>query len=90
MATTIRNPDSVADVTFSIGFDGAGAARRPTDDNRIESHNLARAGSISARHALIAAAAYARAQQRGFSPGDDWQDWFAAECDVDALLDPDL
>jgi hypothetical protein len=64
-------------------------ARAP-DHNRIESHTLLRSDAAGARHVLIAEAAYRKSQQRDFAPGDDWQDWFAAEREVDALLDPNL
>ncbi|HKD18901.1 MAG TPA: DUF2934 domain-containing protein [Thermoanaerobaculia bacterium] len=33
-------------------------------------------------HHLIAEAAYYRAQQRGFAPGDPLQDWLEAEAEV--------
>jgi len=39
-----------------------------------------------ARHALIAEAAYLRAERRGFVPGYETDDWLAAEAEVDALL----
>jgi Protein of unknown function (DUF2934) len=39
-----------------------------------------------ARHAMIAEAAYLRAERRGFTPGYDIEDWLAAESEVDALL----
>jgi hypothetical protein len=39
-----------------------------------------------ARHTLIAAAAYLRAERRGFVPGHETDDWLAAEVEVDALL----
>ncbi len=38
------------------------------------------------RAALIARAAYFRALQRGFSPGNEVQDWLAAEAEVDGQL----
>jgi hypothetical protein len=38
------------------------------------------------RHALIAKAAYLRAQRRGFSPGSELDDWLAAEVEVDRQL----
>ena len=38
------------------------------------------------RNALIARAAYFRAQRRGFVPGDELADWLAAEAEVDAEL----
>lgn len=35
---------------------------------------------------MIAEAAYFRAEQRGFAPGRELEDWLAAEIEVDALL----
>ena len=39
-----------------------------------------------ARQALIAQSAYLRAERRGFAPGQEMEDWLAAEAEVDALL----
>jgi len=38
------------------------------------------------RAALIAEAAYFRAEKRGFAPGHEHEDWLAAESEVDAAL----
>jgi hypothetical protein len=38
------------------------------------------------RAALIAEAAYYRAERRGFEPGHETEDWIAAEAEVDANL----
>ena len=38
------------------------------------------------REALIAEAAYSRAQSRGFEPGHEEEDWLAAEAEVDRRL----
>ena len=38
------------------------------------------------RAALIAEAAYFRAEKRGFAPGHETGDWLAAEAEVDAKL----
>jgi DUF2934 family protein len=38
------------------------------------------------RAALIAEAAYFRAEKRGFAPGHEKEDWLAAESEVDARL----
>jgi len=38
------------------------------------------------RRAMIAEAAYLRAERRGFAPGNEREDWIAAELEVDALL----
>jgi hypothetical protein len=42
--------------------------------------------SEDARRAMIAQAAYLRAERRGFTPGGEVEDWLAAEAEVDALL----
>ncbi|HEY4214532.1 MAG TPA: DUF2934 domain-containing protein [Steroidobacteraceae bacterium] len=42
--------------------------------------------SEDARRGMIAEAAYLRAERRGFMPGDEVEDWLAAEAEVDALL----
>lgn len=39
------------------------------------------------RRAMIAEAAYYRAQQRGFNGGDEVTDWLAAEAEIDARLE---
>lgn len=38
------------------------------------------------RRGMIAQAAYLRAERRGFSRGNEVEDWLAAEAEVDALL----
>ena len=38
------------------------------------------------RAALIAEAAFFRAEKRGFTPGHEVEDWLAAEAEVDAKL----
>jgi hypothetical protein len=42
--------------------------------------------SEEARRAMIAEAAYLRAERRGFAAGNEEEDWLAAEAEVDALL----
>lgn len=42
--------------------------------------------SEDVRRAMIAKAAYLRAERRGFGPGREEEDWVAAEAEVDALL----
>lgn len=48
------------------------------------------AGALSvsedARRAMVAEAAYLRAERRGFAPGGEVEDWLAAEAEVEALL----
>ncbi len=39
------------------------------------------------RRAMIAEAAYLRAERRGFIPGHEEEDWLAAEEEVDTLLE---
>lgn len=56
--------------------------------SRIRAVNKARRLNVPGedRRRLIAEAAYFRAEQRGFVPGQELEDWLAAEIDVDALL----
>lgn len=42
--------------------------------------------SENTRRAMIAQAAYLRAERRGFAPAGEVEDWLAAEAEVDALL----
>ncbi len=42
--------------------------------------------SEDVRRQMIAEAAYLRAEQRGFAPGHEREDWLLAEDEVDALL----
>jgi len=42
--------------------------------------------SAETRRAMIAHAAYLRAERRGFTAGSEEEDWLAAEAEVDALL----
>jgi len=38
------------------------------------------------RDRMVAEAAYYRAEQRGFAPGHELEDWIASEADIDAYL----
>ena len=42
--------------------------------------------TASDRHAMIATAAYYRAEKRHFAPGFEVEDWVAAEAEVDISL----
>ena len=42
--------------------------------------------SAEDRRTMIAEAAYLRAERRGFAPGEETEDWLAAELEVDTLL----
>ncbi len=57
-------------------------------ENVITGHSL-RALSADERRAMIEAAAYRRAEERGFAPGYEWDDWFAAEREIDARYGAD-
>lgn len=54
-----------------------------------EQPQQARQGSDASaipREQLISEAAYYKAEQRGFQPGNEMTDWFEAESDVDRML----
>lgn len=61
-------------------------ARKPMDVAVVSDSGITRFVDPELRAALIAEAAYYRAQQRGFAPGHEVQDWLAAESDVDGRL----
>ncbi|HYL03436.1 MAG TPA: DUF2934 domain-containing protein [Steroidobacteraceae bacterium] len=70
----------------AAGARGAAAAR--AQSVRGKPAGAARPAAVSAesRRAMIAEAAYLRAERRGFAPGGETADWLAAEQEVDALL----
>jgi hypothetical protein len=39
------------------------------------------------RNRMVATAAYRRAEQRGFEPGHELEDWLAAEAEIKSLLE---
>ena len=63
----------------------AAGPRPPSQSTQPPPSNRAPAGfdPSSSREALIATAAYYRAQKRGFRPGHETEDWLAAEREVD-------
>jgi hypothetical protein len=64
---------------------GAASPTRPSRKSGAAApHPAAFAGED--RYRMIAEAAYYRAEQRGFTPGSELDDWLAAEIEVDALL----
>jgi Protein of unknown function (DUF2934) len=52
----------------------------------VKATTSAAAVSAGERRAMIALAAYVRAERRGFAAGSEAQDWLAAEKEIDALL----
>jgi hypothetical protein len=59
------------------------AATQVPADNRLAGGSVvAESPSGTDRQMRISEVAYYMAQQRGFAPGHDWEDWFAAECEV--------
>jgi hypothetical protein len=67
------------------------AKQAAAKDKSTARKTVARAGAKPAgpsraeREARIRTAAYLRAERRGFAPGYEWEDWLAAEAEVDAL-----
>lgn len=60
-----------------------GPARQAPESGDL---NIALANDEIPREQLIAVAAYFRAEQRGFSPGNEMSDWLYAEADVEQIL----
>ncbi len=65
----------------------ARAARKSTTKkNRTDAAKVDSKIDAEKRHALIAEAAYLRAERRGFAPGHEEEDWLAAEAEIDLAL----
>lgn len=64
------------------------AKRRSPRKSSIEASNDLEQAGVSAeeRYLLISEAAYFRAEDRGFVPGQELDDWLAAEIQIDNLL----
>jgi hypothetical protein len=59
------------------------AAAISTNPNARSASAHAHFDPASSREALIATAAYYRAERRGFQPGHETEDWLAAEREID-------
>jgi hypothetical protein len=57
----------------------AAATQVPADKGIASGSVVAGPPSGTDRQMRISKAAYYKAQERGFAPGHDWEDWFAAE-----------
>ena len=62
---------------------GGGTARQTRESGEPD---IAPAADAIPREQLIAVAAYFRAEQRGFAPGNEMSDWLDAEADVGTML----
>jgi hypothetical protein len=74
METTSRKDTSAARI--------AAATQVPADKRGGSGSVVAGSPSGNDRQMRIAKVAYYKAQERGFAPGHDWEDWFAAEREV--------
>lgn len=74
---------------FEPSFDG-GRFLEQMRGKRIHRRNptATRAADPAQRRAMIAEAAYYRAQRRGFEPGHALEDWQQAEVEVERTLAP--
>jgi hypothetical protein len=71
----------------SVGSAAAGTRRPPArKGEKAPSITNNRAITPEERTALIAEAAYLRAEKREFTAGSEWDDWLEAEAEVDAAL----
>ncbi len=63
-----------------------GMARQASESSEPDS--VSGNGGIP-REQMISGAAYSRAEQRGFAPGNEISDWLDAEGDVERMLESD-
>jgi len=79
-ATVTAPPASAASPNESVQAHGAIASQQPA--LAVDSRREVAIGDL--RWQRIAEAAYYRAEQRGFAPGYELEDWLAAEAQVNA------
>ena len=82
-----ESPDVANPMAAVSGVVSKPSPRKPARDLRgdITLTSVSLIGEDRLR--MIAEAAYFRAEQRGFVPGNEVEDWLAAEMEIDALLD---
>ncbi len=85
---TRRTTGSVRPAASPPPAEKAAPPRRPASATPAVASGASAGITVSedARRAMIAQAAYLRAERRGFAPGGELEDWLAAEAEVDALL----
>jgi hypothetical protein len=67
----------------------ARSTRKPATKSKTKSKQRSNGAAMidpERRRALIALAAYVRAERRGFAPGHEEADWLAAEAEIDMAL----
>ena len=68
---------------FEPSFDGGHFLEQMRGKrNRRRKPSAARAAEPTRRRAMIAEAAYYRAERRGFEPGHELEDWLQAEAEI--------
>jgi len=89
---TPRAPDTSNELPKVATADDKGpqaaAPKSRPSRTRKPAKNAPGPGTISqeVRRSMIAEGAYLRAERRGFAPGNEEEDWLAAEAEVDGLL----
>lgn len=84
--TKQKKPDAAKGATGATGAKPKAVRSKASAGSAV----TARAGTeelAEVRIELIARAAYLRAEQRGFEPGRELDDWLAAAADIDAQLE---
>jgi hypothetical protein len=83
---TRRPPDSPRNTATDLSKKRTRPRAAPAARSFAASAPRAAAVSHELRRAMIAEAAYLRAEERGFVSGNELEDWLVAEREVDALL----
>jgi len=91
--TTAKAPAGAASRTAAAkpaATTKAPAAKKPVATRKTDARPAAAPARAAAtdRAELVRMAAYFRAERRGFSPGYEIEDWFAAEAEVAEKLGP--
>ena len=80
-AATQAEPAPAAKSRTEAAAQSAAAPSTPVENVQTRSPRAAQAPSGETRYRWIAHAAYLRAEKRGFAPGQEVEDWLAAEAE---------
>jgi hypothetical protein len=81
--TTASAPVAARPVSEPAVTAASALSTQPPRATQRATRTTANFDPASSREALIATAAYYRAQKRGFQPGHEIEDWLAAEREID-------
>lgn len=76
----VESPSDVEE-KMKISSDSVPSSKKRNGSGRSEANSSGQGTERTRPEEMIAVAAYFRAEQRGFAPGDELGDWFQAEAE---------